>query len=43
MRLTCRGLRSLTDAEIEIGPGLTLVIGANGSGKSARHWPPARC
>jgi energy-coupling factor transporter ATP-binding protein EcfA2 len=35
MKLTCRGLRSLTEAEIELGPGLTLVIGANGSGKSS--------
>ena len=35
MALTCRGLRSLTDVEIGIGPGLTLVIGANGSGKSS--------
>lgn len=35
MTLNCRGLRSLTESEIGIGPGLTLVIGANGSGKSS--------
>ncbi len=35
LTLTCRGLRSVTEAVISIGTGLTLVVGSNGAGKSS--------
>ena len=35
MRLTIEGLRNLRQAELQPGPGLNLVTGANGAGKTS--------
>src|SRR5215211_5595930 len=33
-RLHARGFRNLADVELELGEGITLVVGSNGAGKT---------
>ncbi len=34
LRLTVSGFRNLAAQQLDVGPGLTAVVGANGSGKT---------